>query len=228
VSDNEPAAASVQVLRRFLERTPRRAAGEACDFCGEPIPAAHSHVVGVDTRRMSCACRACYLLFTHTGAAQGKYRAVPDRYLAAADAVFGTTDWDALQIPVGIAFFFFNSALGRTVVLYPSPAGATESMLALDAWDRVVAANPILATLQPDVEALLVRVPSPAAGTGVPGRPADCYIVPIDACYELVGRMRRAWRGFDGGDEARREVESFFVMVRRRCGLDVDAREASA
>lgn len=26
------------------------------------------------------------------------------------------------------------------------------------------------------------------------------YIVPIDACYELVGHLRRLWRGFGGGD----------------------------
>ena len=30
----------------------------------------------------------------------------------------------------------------------------------------------------------------------------DCYIVPIDACYEFVGRIRRCWKGFDGGEEA--------------------------
>jgi hypothetical protein len=226
VSDNEPTVPSVQVLRRFMERRPRRPAGEACDFCGEPIPDAHSHVVSIETRRMSCACRACYLLFTHGGAAQGKYRAVPDRYLAAGSEVFGATEWETLQIPVGVAFFFFNSALGRTVVFYPSPAGATESTLALDTWDRIVAASPTLRTLAPDVEALLVRIASPPPGSGAGGRPADCYVVPIDACYELVGRMRRSWRGFDGGDEARREVETFFVMVRQRCGLEIDAVEA--
>ena len=53
----------------------------------------------------------------------------------------------------------------------------------------------MLATLQPDVEALLVRAAADGGG-------AECYLVPIDACYELVGQLRRLWRGFDGGREA--------------------------
>ncbi|MGR6999260.1 DUF5947 family protein [Yinghuangia aomiensis] len=29
--------------------------------------------------------------------------------------------------------------------------------------------------------------------------------MPVDACYELVGRMRLHWHGFDGGSVARSE-----------------------
>ena len=57
--------------------------------------------------------------------------------------------WDALQIPVSVAFFFVNSTLEQVAAFYPSPAGATESLLPLDTWDEVVAANPELATLHP-------------------------------------------------------------------------------
>ena len=60
----------------------------------------------------------------------------------------------------------------------------------------------------PDVEALLVRG---ASG----GRAPECYLVPIDACYELVGRLRTTWRGFDGGAEAHDELTGFFDRVRR-------------
>jgi hypothetical protein len=56
-----------------------------------------------------------------------------------------------------MVFFFRNSRLDRTVAVYPGPAGATESELPLQAWDEVVAANPALATMEPDVEAVLVR-----------------------------------------------------------------------
>ena len=50
---------------------------------------------------------------------------------------------------------------------------------------------------RPDVEALL----DPSRG---PRRDEfSCHLVPIDACYELVGRLRLLWRGFDGGPEAR-------------------------
>ena len=38
----------------------------------------------------------------------------------------------------------------------------------------------------------------------------ECFLVPIDVCYELVGRLRRVWRGFDGGQDARREIDDFF------------------
>ena len=33
--------------------------------------------------------------------------------------------------------------------------------------------------------------------------------MPIDACYELAGRMRLQWRGFDGGAEARASIADF-------------------
>ncbi len=42
--------------------------------------------------------------------------------------------------------------------------------------------------------------------------------MPIDACYELVGRIRRRWRGFEGGEEAWREIEGFFAGLRAKSG----------
>lgn len=39
------------------------------------------------------------------------------------------------------------------------------------------------------------------------------YLVPIDACYEFVGRLRMLWRGFDGGQQAREFIDSFFAKV---------------
>src|ERR1700730_10248228 len=106
--------------------------------------------------------------------------------------------WEALQIPVGLAFFFRNSLLDRTVAFYPGPAGATESELDLDAWGAIAAAEPRVGLLADDVEALLVRVPNDAEGNEQP----ECYLVPIDACYEFVGGLRTRWRGFDGGQGA--------------------------
>jgi hypothetical protein len=74
----------------------------------------------------------------------------------------------------------------------------------MDAWERLTSANPELANICSDVEALLVRAP------------AEGYVVPIDACYELVGHMRRLWQGFDGGQEARAEMNAFFARVKAR------------
>jgi Family of unknown function (DUF5947) len=186
---------------------PRAAPGEACEMCAEPIGDGHSHVVNLDSRQIMCTCRACWLLFTHQGAAGGRYRAVPDRYLR--DPAFRLDEgrWDTLQIPVRVAFFFANSDLGRVVAFYPSPAGATESLLSLEAWADVAAANPAMTDLAPDVEALLVR----RAGEGF-----ECFLVPIDACYELVGLVRMHWKGFDGGEEAWEAIDGFFDAVRER------------
>ena len=115
-------------------------------------------MVDVVGRGLMCTCRPCYLLFTAEGA-ELRYRAVPDRYLSLTDFALFAGQWDELEIPVGLAFFFRNSVQGRTVAFYPGPAGATESELPLGAWDRIVDANPVLGSLAPDVEALIVRMP---------------------------------------------------------------------
>src|SRR5262249_8847557 len=137
-------------------------------------------------RRLLCTCRPCYLLFMHPGAAQGRFRSVTRRHVRIQEFTMGDTQWDGLQIPVGIAFFLHNSARGRTLAFYPSPAGATESGLPLEMWEEMVSANPILGTLEPDVESVLI-----ARRRGRPD--IECWIVPVDACYELVGRIRRHW-----------------------------------
>ena len=103
-----------------------------------------------------CTCRGCYLLFTAEDA-ELRYRAVPDRYLSFPDFTVDARQYDELEIPVGLVFLFRNSVLGRVVAFYPDPAGATESELPLAAWSRIVAANPQLDLLRPDVEALLIR-----------------------------------------------------------------------
>ncbi len=178
-------------------------------MCTVAIPDEHQHIVDVVNRSLMCACRPCYLLFT-ADQADMRFRAVPDRYLSFPEFALGPGQWDELEIPVGLAFFFHNSAQDRTVAFYPGPAGATESELPLEAWASVRGANPDLACLRSDVEALLVRMPK--GGTGG----LSCHLVPIDACYELVGRLRSVWRGFDGGSEARTLIEDFFANVGRR------------
>jgi hypothetical protein len=186
---------------------------ERCDLCGDAIPEEHPHLVDVRARSLLCACRGCSILFAADGSGGGHYRSVPDRWLAFPDFRLSRAGWEALQIPVSVAFFFRNSELDRVAAFYPGPAGATESLLSLEAWDEVVAANPALASLAPDVEAFLVR-------TGRDG-PAECFLVPIDACYELVGHLRRLWRGFDGGREAHAALDAFFARVRGRARAEV-------
>lgn len=217
-------------LARFVNARPRAAPGEACEMCAAGIPDDHRHVVDLERRSLLCTCRGCALLFERTGDGDqvpahrladarphsqipahrhpgARYRTVPDRYVAIAPFTLPGHAWAALQIPVGIAFVVANTQLERTVAFYPSPGGATESELPLDAWDDIVAANPALADVEPDVEAVLLRT-----GEGDP----TCHVVPVDRCYELVGALRMHWRGFDGGAEVRDQITAFFDDVSAR------------
>jgi len=198
-------------LARLVSSRPSAvAAGERCEFCAVPISQSHSHLVDVNERRLLCACRPCYLLFTPLGAAQGRYKAVPDRYVHLSDVALTAAQWDDLQIPINLAFLFYNSSAAKTVAFYPSPAGATESLLPLGTWEEIVKQHPVLGGLEPDVEAFLVYRKRDGG--------QDCYIVPIDACYELVGLIRKSWKGFDGGEDAWRQIDGFFL------GLDDKSR----
>jgi len=196
-------------LRRIATTRPEPVVGERCEMCAEPILEEHQHVVNLESRALMCTCRGCYLLFSDERA-ELRYRAVPERYLRFDDFELAHREWDELQIPVGLAFLFRNSVQDRFVAFYPGPAGATESELPLDAWERILAANPRLGNLRADVEALLVRGGERGSGS------MSCYLVPIDACYELVGRLRMLWRGFDGGQQARAALEEFFDSVEQR------------
>ena len=202
---------------------PAAPATEACEFCATRIPAGHGHVADLDTSTLMCACRACYLLFTHSGASErwqaregrqagrGRYRAIPDRYRSDPARPLSVADWDALEIPVGLAFFLRGSGDDTITAFYPSPAGATECRLDLPAWDRIAAAHPMMGAAEPDVEAILIS-------RGLPGTDdVECFLVPVDACYELAGRMRLQWRGFDGGAEARQSIAGFLDRVRAHC-----------
>ena len=206
-------------LRELAARRTTQAALEVCELCGAAIEDEHGHLVNVANRSLLCACRPCYLLFTHAGAAGARFRAVPQRYLEVPELASAPGAWESLNVPIGLAFFFTNSVTGRTAAFYPSPAGATESELPLDTWQSVVSEVSALANLEPDVEALIVRRrgSSPMQG-GEEGSAigTDAFIAPIDACYELVGRIRRAWRGFQGGDDVWREIDQFFDKAAER------------
>ncbi len=211
---------------RAAARSDRDAADgiERCEMCRDVLGERHGHVVDLEKRSLACTCRACYLLFTHEGAAGGRYRAVPEHVFHDPGRPLTDADWNELQIPVAMAFFFRNSALDRVVAGYPSPGGATECELDLAAWDRLAAAHPLLATLAPDVEAIFVnRTDSGSVSPG--GRPPqtppkyEVFLIPIDECYSLVGELRMKWQGFDGGAEAHAALAIFLDGLRRRAVL---------
>ena len=176
---------------------------ERCEMCRAVLDDRHGHLVDMDKRSIVCACRACYLLFTHEGAAGGRYKAVPERIGHDPARPLADADWSELQIPVAMAFFFVNSALGRVVAGYPSPGGVTECELDLEAWDRLAAAYPLFGEMAPDTEAIFVHKD-------------EVFLIAIDMCYSLVGELRMYWQGFDGGTEAREALEKFLAGLRRR------------
>ena len=208
-------AASAFAALRQLART--SAPEEVCELCGARLAPAHQHLLALDSRQLACTCDACTLLFSKPGAGAGKYRRVPRRLERLADFRISDADWAALLIPVGMAFMFYNTAAGRVMAYYPSPAGPTESShLPAETWQRLAAENPALASLEPDVEALLVnRV----------GAHRDYYLAPIDRCYELVGVIRSYWSGLSGGTEVWRQIEDYFGRLEKHARV-VEARHA--
>lgn len=203
-------------LQRLLRRPAPLASGERCDYCAEPVGPGHGHLIDMQARRILCACRPCHLVFEPDGAAQGRYKTVPTRYLEVDGFALDDAAWDRLQIPIGLAFFFTNSLEGRTIALYPGPAGATESELDLAAWSDIAAAHPALGTMAADVEAALVLRRDGAT---------RCFVVPIDAAYTLVGLIRLSWKGFDGGPDAWSRIHGFFAELHERAQGRVVAGE---
>lgn len=211
-NQDDRSAAPLDVLRQFARRRETRQPVERCDLCSAEIPPEHRHLLELSKRTLLCACTPCSILFSDPGAGQGKYRLVPTRFLKLSDFQMTDEQWDELMIPVNMVYLFHNTAAGRVMAFYPSPAGAMESTLALEGWDALVGGNPILKSLEPDVEALLINRVKSRDGE----RYREHYIVPIDACYELVGLMRLKWRGLSGGEEVWKAIEEFFERLGAR------------
>jgi hypothetical protein len=192
-------------LRRW--RRPVRPARECCDLCGEVIGPNHSHLFEPAERRVSCACDACAVLFSGD---TGRFRRVPRRIRALSRFHCPDDTWSALKMPIDLAFFSRRESATSeqpVIALYPSPAGATEALPDPRAWRELVEANPEVADLEPDVEALLVnRV----------GKSRQAFLCPIDECYRLVGLVRMHWRGLSGGAKVWGEIERFFVELQGR------------
>jgi hypothetical protein len=192
---------------------------ETCELCGVAIPAEHRHMLDLRNRELLCACQACKILFD-SGAAGGQhYKLVPERRLRLADFRMDDVTWEDLRLPVDMAFFFRHSGEERVMAYYPSPAGPTESLLELDAWEEIARANPVLAGMAPDVEALLVNR---ARGAN------QYFLVPIDECYSLVGLIRTRWRGLSGGSEMWDGIQSFFERLADRSKEAHSEREEAA
>jgi hypothetical protein len=177
---------------------------KACDFCHSPLAEPHQHLLEPATRKLECVCEACAILFSND---RQKYRRVPRcvRFLPA--FYFTDTEWDALAIPIGIAFFLRSSTADRVIALYPGPAGPVESLLSLESWAALEEKNPLIQAMESDIEGLLVYRAGPER---------EHYIIPIDEFFKLIGLIRLKWRGFNGGTDVWQEVEQFRKSLKER------------
>jgi Family of unknown function (DUF5947) len=187
-----------------MQATSITAPAEACDFCHAPLAGGHQHLLESVTRRLECVCDACAILFNGQGQ---KYLRVPRTIRSLPDFRMTNAQWDALMIPIGIAFLIRNRARGRVMALYPSPAGPVESLLSLDAWQDIEQDNHELRSMESDVEGLLAyRI----------GSAREHFIIPIDECFKLIGLIRLKWKGFSGGMEMWKEIGKFLETLKER------------
>ena len=202
--NGDGSAVPLSALRRFIKRQEPE---ERCELCSQPLAPHphHEHLLEAEARQMLCSCTPCALLFPPE--AEKRYRRVSRRLWYLRDFVMTDAQWEALAIPVNMAFLQTTAPSGDVRAFYPSPAGPTESLLTLEGWGELVAANPLLSRMQPDVEALLVNRVRNAR---------EHYVAPIDRCYELVGLIRISWRGLSGGTEVWERIEAFFAELRRQ------------
>ena len=176
---------------------------ELCDICGTTVPADHRHLLHLVERRIECVCESCWALRS----GDPEYRPTGSRVEWLPDIQLPDDVWASFQIPIGLTFFMDSTTAGCVVALYPSPAGATESELHFASWSRMVELNPILESLEPDIEGLIVNRLSD---------PPQYAIAPIDRCYALTGTVKASWEGISGGSSVDEAVAGFFDQLRAR------------
>jgi hypothetical protein len=201
---NRRRALMVSGLRGLAQPKPPApvSAEEQCDLCGTTVPDDHRHMLNLYERQIVCVCESCWAL--RSGDAE--FRPTGSRTLWLPDFELPEELWAQFRIPIGLAFFMHSSVTDCIVAMYPSPAGATESELHFETWNRLVELNPVLGALEADAEALIVN--------RMAERPMFA-IAPIDRCYMLVGLVKAAWEGISGGSGMERAIETYFEELRR-------------
>jgi hypothetical protein len=194
----------VSGLRGLAKPKPPQAASpdERCDLCTTTVPPDHRHMLNLYERQIVCVCESCWALRS----GEPDFRPTGTRTLWLEDFQLPEELWAQFRIPIGLAFFMHSSVTDCVVAMYPSPAGATESELHFETWGRLVELNPLLRSIEPDAEGLIVNRMS---------EPHQFVIAPIDRCYMLVGLIKASWEGISGGAGVERAIEGYFEELRR-------------
>lgn len=199
----------VAMLRSYSAAATAKAEAELarCELCSKAIAPQHRHLLETESRRIVCSCDPCALRFENV--VEGRFKLVPRDAFALPDFRMSDAAWENLSLPIQLAFIVRMTPRDEVTAFYPSPAGATQSLLTLSTWHTLVADNPVLEAMQPDVQALLVNRVGAA-------RDRFYFLAPIDVCFELVGLVRMHWRGLSGGAVVWGELERFFGNLRVR------------
>lgn len=174
---------------------------ELCELCAAPVAEEHPHLFESAADEVRCVCGPCSVLFSEQGAGGGRYRPVPRRRVR-----LEPVDTAALGVPVGLVFFVPRTD-GTVTAQGPSPAGAMRWEVDSGAWHGLAATCPQLASVVPDVEALLINT--------VRGQ-QEHWIVPVDDCFRMVALVRAEWQGLSGGGRVWPAVERFFAELTER------------
>lgn len=200
---------SLAVLRRFAGT---RAAVERCELCGAELHPEHQHLLERKSRQVACSCDACAILFC--GQEGAKFLRIPRRIVRLENFSFTDQQWEAMMLPINLAFFL-RQPDGATAAMYPSPAGAMESLIGLPPWEELFGGNRWLARVEPEVETLIVNRIGDRIGNRI-GENSSYFVAPVDSCYRLIGLIRTKWRGLSGGGEVWQAIADFFGDLERR------------
>lgn len=191
------------------------AAIEECELCAASIAVDHDHLLEVDARRVFCACPSCAALFSREEQRRGpRYLRLQRRAARITGLEIDDASWAGLSVPVGLAFFTMRSRTGEVVATFPGRSGIIESFVPLKGWSALEKRFPLLKSVLPDVEALLVRRTS---------RHRDYFQVSIDHCYELAELLRGA-----DAPSSSPVVQSFFERLDEQTGKQRHSRRPSS
>ena len=191
--------ATLAMLRDFA--APRERV-ERCELCAAPLALEHDHVFDPKVARLRCACPPCALVLA--GVDGHGPRRLDSFATRLVELDLDEVTWQRLGVPVGLAFFSRRGASNEAIASLPGRAGIVESSLPEALWQVLGEKNPVMRTLAPDVEALLVR--------RTPGH-ADYFHTSIDHCFRLAGLIR-VEKGPLSGPEPR-VIDDFFADLDR-------------
>jgi len=173
---NEIPHRAVLALRQF---TRKHVVEERCDLCSASLSERHEHLFDARERRVACACRACTMLFPETG--EAAYRRIVSHASRLPHLRLDAEDFEALGIPVRVAFLYPSRVHDCVFAVYPNGGGAAEATLPRAAWEMLVVQHPTLACIELDVEGLFVNAI---------GEESDVYRLSVDVGHRIVGTLR--------------------------------------